>query len=312
MKNLRIVYLGTPKFAKGLLEVLVENNYNVVGVISQPDKPVGRKHIIMPTPVKEYALEHNIPVYQPVKLREESNVVLDLNPDLIITCAYGQLVPEDILNAPKYGCINIHPSLLPKYRGGAPIQRAVWNGDKETGVCLMEMVKAMDAGKVYACVHHDIKPDITSSELFDELEEVSKKMLIENLPLYLEGKLEGVSQDDAKVVIARNISKEEEQIHFDSENLHEVYNHIRALLDAPVSYGIIEGKRMKFYKASIQECNTSEEWGTILSFKNHAMQVACNGGILNVYELQPEGKQKMNADAFANGAGRQLVGKRFE
>lgn len=312
MTDLRIVFLGTPNFARGILESLILNHYNVVGVISQPDKPVGRKHEIKPTPVKELALENNIPVYQPVKLKEESNVVISLQPDLIITCAYGQIVPDDILQAPKYGCLNIHPSLLPKYRGGAPIQRAIWNGDTETGVCLMEMVKKMDAGRVYACVHHPIDKDITSSELFDELEQVSRKLLIENLPLYLEGKLEGREQDENKVVIARNIAKEEEQIHFNQENIHEVYNHIRALIDAPIAYGLIEGKRMKFYKARMEENENSYPVGTIVSFEDDAMIVSCTGGLLKVYELQLEGKAKMKAKDFANGAGRQFVGKRFE
>ncbi len=312
MTDLRIVFLGTPNFARGILESLILNQYNVVGVISQPDKPVGRKHEIKPTPVKELALENNIPVYQPVKLKEESDVVINLQPDLIITCAYGQIVPDDILQTPKYGCLNIHPSLLPKYRGGAPIQRAIWNGDTETGVCLMEMVKKMDAGRVFARVTHPIDKDITSSELFDELERVSRKLLIDNLPLYLEGKLTGVEQDEDKVVIARNIAKEEEQVHFNQENIHEVYNHIRALIDTPIAYGMIEGKRMKFYEARMEEKENAYPSGTILSFEDGAMIVACTGGLLKVYELQLEGKSKMKAKDFANGAGRQLVGKRFE
>ncbi len=312
MTDLRIVFLGTPNFARGILESLIINHYNVVGVISQPDKPIGRKHEIKPTPVKELALEHDIPVFQPVKLKEESDVVLNLNPDLIITCAYGQIVPDDILASPKLGCINIHPSLLPKYRGGAPIQRAIWNGDTETGVCLMEMVKKMDAGRVYACEHHPIDKDITSSELFDELEQVSRKLLIDNLPLYIEGKLKGIEQDESKVVIARNIAKEEEQVYFDKEDVHEAYNHIRALIDAPIAYGVIEGKRMKFYEAKIEECETCSPYGVITSFTDGAMLVRCKGGMLKVYELQLEGKSKMKAKDFANGAGRQLVGKRFE
>lgn len=311
MKDVKIVFFGTHNFSKGILESLIINQYNVIGVVSQPDKPVGRKHEIKPTPVKELALKHNIPLYQPVKLRTESSMIVDLKPDLIITCAYGQMIPEDILKAPQYGCLNIHPSLLPKYRGGAPIQRAIWNGDEKTGVCLMEMVKAMDAGKVFARVDYPIHPDITSSELFDELEVVSKKLLIDNLPLYLDGKLPGVEQDESGVVIARNIAKEEEQVIFAKENLHEAYNHIRALIEAPIAYGVIDGKRMKFYKARIEEKETTSPSGTVLSFNNGAMQISCDGGILNIYELQLEGKSKMNASDFANGAGRSLIGKRF-
>ena len=312
MENVRIVFFGTPDFSCSVLRTLHEEGYNVIAAVSQPDKPVGRKHIITPTPVHALADELGIPVFQPVKLRAEAQQIIDLKPDLIVTAAYGQMVPESILNAPAKGCLNIHPSLLPKYRGGAPIQRAVWNGDEKTGVCLMEMVKAMDAGKVFRCIECEIGPDDTASDMYEKLEEVSKRLIREALPEYLAGNLPGEEQDESQVVIARNIAREEEQVFFGKENVSEAYNHSRALTDWPLAYGMIEGKRMKFIRVRKDISETQAEAGTVLGFRDHAMEIACTGGILRVLEMQMEGKNRMSADAFANGAGRALISQRFE
>ena len=312
MKNPRIVFFGTPAFAAGMLKVLIDDNYQVVLAVSQPDKPVGRKKIIQRTPVASLCDANHIDVIQPVKLKEAAETIRSYNPDLIVTCAYGQFVPSVILEMPALGCVNVHPSLLPKYRGGAPIQRAIMNGDEQTGVCLMEMTKAMDAGRVYARVFHDIKPDITGSELFDELEQVSAKLLHDNLPLYIEGKLEGIPQDESGVVIAPNIAREEERINFETGDVSSVYNHMRALIEEPISYGVIGGRRIKFAKVRKEIKAHDEKPGTVIGFENHAMKIAAKGGYILVYELQPEGRSRMNADAFANGAGRALIGKVFE
>lgn len=311
MRKERIVFLGTPLFAKVILKTLIDNEYNVVGVVSQPDKPTGRKHTILPTPVKELALEHGIPVSQPAKLRLEPESVLQYEPDLIITCAYGQIVPEEILQYPKHGCLNIHPSDLPKYRGGAPIQRAIWNGDSKTAICLMEMVKQMDAGRVYAREYVDIDINDTYETLNARLADLSANLLVKYLPEYLEDKLVGEVQDEEKVVLARNISKEEEMVHFDTEDVTECYNHIRALYSDPIAYGIIENKRVKFMSVQMELQEVNEAPGTVLGFTNGTMNIACKNGILKVVELQMEGKSRITADAFKNGAGRQLVGKRF-
>lgn len=312
MKDLRVIFFGTPIFACAILKTLLEESYNVVAVVCQPDAPQGRKKVLVAPPVKELALKHNIPVVQPVKLRNEVDAVLAYQPDLIITCAYGQMVPTSILEAPKYGCLNIHPSLLPKYRGGAPVHYAIWNGDQETGVCLMEMVKAMDAGKVYACKHVPIHEDETLEELNLELQKVSCNILKESLPLYLEGKLEGVEQDEEGVSICHNISRSEEQVKFHEEEINTLYNHVRAFIDWPISYGAIDGKRIKFYKASKEIIQHAHEPGTILGFDDDAMLVACIGGILHVHELQLQGKKQMDAKSFSNGAGRNLVHHVFE
>ena len=312
MEKPRIVFFGTPDFACAILSALAEEKYNVVAVVAQPDKPVGRKHRIEPVPVHALADVLGIPVLQPVKLRDEVDAVLAYEPDLIVTCAYGQFVPEAILKAPKLGAVNVHPSLLPRYRGGAPIQYALLNGDKETGVCLMEMVKAMDAGDVFARTVIPIDPDETFAELNRKLMEESVRMIKEMLPLYIEGKLQRQPQKEEGIVIARNISKEQEKLSFDKEELPVLYNHARALIDVPCAYGVIDNKRIRFFKVRMEETKHNGNPGEVLGFKDHAMEIACIGGILKVYELQPEGKKRMDADAFKNGIGRVLIGKRFE
>ena len=312
MNNQRILFFGTPEFGMRILKALIENHYNVIGAVSQPDRPMGRKHQITPTPVHQCCIDHHIPCLQPEKLSAAKDEIAGLAPDVILTCAYGQFIPGSILAIPTMGCINIHPSLLPKYRGGAPIQHAVMNGDAETGVCLMQMVKAMDAGVVYACRHLPIGEDETFSELNARLIELSIEMMLEALPQYLDGKLEGIPQDETKVVIAPNISSEEEQVHFASESLASLYNHIRGLIDWPIAYGMVDGMRMKFYKVRKENRAVTAQPGTVLGHEEHALEIACIGGVLKVYELQMEGKKRMDADAFMNGSGRELIGKVFD
>ncbi|MBR2991219.1 MAG: methionyl-tRNA formyltransferase [Solobacterium sp.] len=310
--DVRVVFIGTPEFAVTVLDTLVAEKYNVVAAVSQPDRPVGRKRIIEMTPVHAAAERYGIPVLQPEKLKEGIPEILSYDPDLIVCCAYGQFIPMSLLNAPKYGSVNIHPSLLPKYRGGAPVHRAVWAGDKETGVCLMEMVKEMDAGRVYAREIVPIDPDDTTQSLNIRLEAASAELIRKALPAYLRGELAGEAQDESKVVIARNISPEEECVSFREGDVHAVYDHIRALIDFPVAYGMIDGKRVKFYACRMRVCDIQEMPGTVLGFRDHAMEVACEGGILRVLELQAEGRKRMNADAFGNGAGREWIGRRFD
>lgn len=312
MENPRIIFFGTPVFAAGMLKVLIEMNYQIVLAVTQPDRPVGRKKIIQRTPVAALADENHIDVLQPVKLKDMADEILAYEPDLIVTCAYGQFVPVKILNAPSLGCINIHPSLLPKYRGGAPIQRAIMHGDEKTGVCLMEMTKAMDAGRVYARCETEIGEDETGSELFARLETISAKLLRDNIDDYIHGRLEGIPQDEEGVVIAPNISREEEKICFAKEDAKTAYDHMRALIEEPYSYGVIGGRRIKFCKVHLLKGEQDLPCGTVIGFENHAMKIAADGGVILVYELQPEGKSRMSADAFANGAGRALINRCFE
>ena len=312
MRNERIVFFGTPAFAVGILKMLLDEKYIVVAAVSQPDRPVGRKHKIEKTPVKVLCEEYGIPCMQMDHLKDEVDQVLAYEPDVIVTCAYGQIVPSSILDYPRLGCINIHPSLLPKYRGGAPMHFAILNGDAVTGVSLMEMTAKMDAGKVYAQVELPIGKDETEAELEPRLLEASIGLLRENLPLYLDGKLPGVEQDETRVTFCHNISREMEKVFFQSEEVHTLYNHIRGLIDWPVPYGVVEGKRVKFYAVRMEEKDTGKPAGEILGFKDHAMEIAADGGLIRVLELQMEGKKRMSADAFANGYSAEMRGKRFD
>lgn len=312
MREEKIVFFGTTSFSCVILKTLIEEQYHVAAVVSQPDKPVGRRHRIEPTPIHAMCTEYGIPCIQPEKLRLETDAVLQYEPDLIVTCAYGQIVPDVILEYPRLGCINVHPSLLPKYRGGAPMHYAILNGDRETGVSLMEMTHRMDAGKVYAQVRIPLGEDETLAELEPRLMETSAAMIKEYLPQYIDGKLPGTEQNEDEVTISHNISKEDEMVHFQSESLEHLYNHIRALIDWPLSYGIVDGKRIKFYKVRAEYTACEIPAGTIIDFNGGAMNISADGGILHVYELQMEGKKKMDAKAFANGYAKELTGKRFE
>ena len=312
MKQTRIIFFGTTEFASGILQTLIDEGYNVVAVVSQPDKPVGRKHTIQMTPTHALADQYQIPVIQPDLLKEHVDDVLRYDPELILTCAYGQFVPVRILEYPRLGCINVHPSLLPKYRGGAPIHHAVMGGETETGVCLIQMTKAMDAGDIYARVTTPLGKDETMSELNQRLLVLSKQLVKENLEDYIAGKLVGEPQDESKVILGLNITKEEEKVLFAVEDVQTLYNHIRGLIDWPMPYGVVDGKRIKFCKVRMRKEDHQAKPGEILGFKNHVMEVASIGGIIEVYELQPEGKSRMTADAYANGAGRNMIGKVFE
>ena len=312
MKQIRIIFFGTTEFASGILQTLIDEGYNVVAVVSQPDKPVGRKHTIQMTPTHVLADQYQIPVIQPDLLKEHVDDVLRYEPELILTCAYGQFVPVRILEYPRYGCINVHPSLLPKYRGGAPIHHAVMGGETETGVSLIQMTKAMDAGDIYARVTTPLGKDETMAELNERLLVLSKQLVKDHLEDYIAGKLVGQPQDDSKVILGLNITREEEKVQFAVENVQTLYNHIRGLIDWPMPYGMVDGKRMKFCKVRMRKEDHQVKPGEILGFKNHSMEVASIGGIIEVYELQPEGKSRMTADAYANGAGRNMIGKVFE
>lgn len=295
----KIVLMGTPEFAANIFEKVIEAGYNIVAVISQPDKPVGRKKILQPTPVKELALKHNIPVYQPIKIRADYEFVKQINPDLIITCAYGQIVPQGLLDIPKYGCINIHGSLLPKLRGGAPIHRAIMNDDKEAGVTLMEMIDKMDAGKMYAKLSLPILDSDNLDSLSKKLSDLGAELILENLPKYLNGELKGIEQDESLVTYGFNIKREEEQIDW-NKSTREVFNHIRALSMKPGAYTLFEGKSMKIYESKISSDKYNGEPGQIVDV-NKKLVIKTSDGALEVLKLQLEGKNMVDALSFVNG-----------
>lgn len=311
MNKPRIIFMGTPQFSCGILETLVEMGENVVAVVTQPDKKVGRKQEIQETPIKIKAKEFGIPVLQPIKIKESIEEVLAFKPDLIVTAAYGQLIPDAILNSPKYRCINVHASLLPKYRGGAPIHMAVINGEKETGITIMYMEKKMDSGDILTQKVLPIDIKDTTSDLFDKLEQVGKELLKETLPKLINGELTPIPQNEDDVTFAWNISKEQEFVSF-NRPIMEVYNHIRGLISWPVGYGIIEGKKIKLHKVHYVEEKHHNKPGECIGLIDDAFVIACEGGFIYVDELQLEGKTKTLAKDFYHGNGKNYVGKFFE
>ena len=303
MKNeKRIVFLGTPAFAACVLEGLIEANYNIVAVVSQPNKPVGRKKVLMPTPVKEVALKYNLPVYQPISLRKDYEFLKDLDIDMLITTAYGQILPKEVLALAKINNINVHASLLPKLRGGAPIHRSIINGDKVTGVTIMEMVDKMDAGRMYAKETFAIDDQINTTELFEQLKYIGRDLLLKVLPDLLENKIEGEIQDENEVTYAFNIKREEEKIDFNNDVLR-VHNLIRGLAEAPGAYCLLNDKELKIYKAKVfnDNCDDNCEVGTLKLEGKNRLLVRCKNGYLELLEIKIEGKQKMDVKSFLNG-----------
>ena len=311
MNNHRIVYMGTPAFSAYILEKLIEAKYNIVGVVSQPDREVGRKRILTATPVKEVALKHNIPVFQPEKIRNDFSFMEELNADLVVTCAYGQIVPEAFLNIPPKGCINIHASLLPKYRGGAPIQWSIIKGEKQTGITLMEMVKRMDAGVMYAKEIVDILDSDNYDTLSEKLKLAGAKIILDNLDLYLEDKLIGVPQNEDEVIIAPNISKEDEHLSF-NDTARNIFNKIRGLSSIPGTYAFLDNDKVKFYASSYEEKKKSHECGEIISFSKTSIDVACQDGVIHITEIQVPGKQRTLVKDFLNGNKTIKIGQIFK
>jgi len=309
MENTRIVFMGTPAISAKVLEGLLNNGYNIVGVVTQPDKEVGRKKVLTPSPCKEVALKHNIQVFQPKKIRVEYEDILALKPDMILTLAYGQIIPKAIIDYPKYKCVNCHGSLLPKYRGGAPIQRSIMNGDQVTGITIMFMDEKMDEGDMLYSDQVKIDDTDTSTTLFEKMGDLALKMLLKFLPEYFKGNFVATPQDHSLATYAYNIKKEEEFISF-NDDTKTVYNHIRGLLDNPGAYFVIDNKKYKLLSVSYKL--TSKEDDSLLSFEEDYMRINCNNGFIKVFKLKPEGKNEMDAKAFYNGQGRNLVGKKVD
>ena len=304
-KDIRIVFMGTPEFASNVLKGLVENNYNIVGVVSQPDKEVGRKRILKPSPVKEMALNYGLKVLTPVKIRKEYEEVLSLEPDLIITCAYGQIIPKELLDYPKYKCINTHGSLLPKGRGGAPIQRSIMNGEDKTGITIMFMNEKMDEGDILYQEEMPIDIHDTNATLFNKLSNLALDMLLKFLPEYIKGNYKAIKQDNAEATYTYNITKEEEFISF-NEDVKKVYDHIRGLLDNPGAYFVANDKKYKLISVDFEYCNDTDA-GLIRGLENNYFRIDAINGFIKVLKIKPEGKNEMDARAFFNGAGRSLV-----
>ena len=289
--------MGTPNFAVPSLEALNEK-YEVVLVVSQPAKPEGRKGILKKTPVALKALELGIQLFQPEHIKNEYEYFKNIKADMIVTAAYGQFIPTKILNLYKK-CINVHGSLLPHHRGGAPIQRAIINGDKKTGVTIMEMVKKMDAGRMYASSEIPILDSDNNSSLFEKLAIIGKNLLMENIEDIYNGKNEGIMQNEEEATISPNIAPEEEKINFNID-ARKVFNLIRGLSDEPGAYCEYNGQRIKIYKASIEKNDSDASPGTIINIKK-SLIVKCKTDAISILELQIPGKKRMNVKDFLNG-----------
>lgn len=307
---MKILFMGTPDIAVSMLKQILADGYDVIGVVTQPDKKAGRKQELKMSEVKQCALQHNIPVYQPVRIKDDYKDLMMLGADLIVTCAYGQFIPSELLEAPTYGSINVHASLLPKLRGGAPIHKAIIYGEKETGMSIMRMVKAMDAGAVMAQCKVRIEETDTAGSLYDKLAEAGAKLLSESIVKIKKGKAVFVEQQEEKATFAYTISKEEEFISFDRD-ISKVYDHIRGLIPFPVGHGIINNKKVKFHKVRKVEKAIYSKPGEVLGLLDGGFAIAAVNGYVLIDEIQMEGKAKTDAKAFFNGAGKQLVGQCF-
>ena len=306
-KEIRLLFMGTPEISAKVLRTVINEGYNVVGVIAQPDRPVGRKGLLEKVPTKVVAEEHNIPVFQPVKIRKEYEFVKELNPDIILTIAYGQIVPQGLLDIPKFGCLNLHGSLLPKYRGAAPIQYALINNDSVSGMTLMEMIDKMDAGKVYAKEEVIIDENDNCTSLFDKMGDAACKLVIEALPKYLNGELVGEEQDKNQVSFCPTIKPEQEKINLDL-TVKEIYGWIRGLSDAPGAYLYLDDLKLKIYKAKVINNLVQGQIGEIVKADKNGLILQCKDGQLSILELQKEGKKRMDYKSFING-NQNLLGK---
>ena len=310
---MRIVFMGTPDFAVNVLQGLIDNyKDDVVGVVSQPDKKVGRHQILTNTPVKELALKYDIPVVQPEKIKSDYNCVLDFKPDIIITCAYGQIIPKEVLDYPKYGCINVHASLLPKLRGGAPIHRAIIEGHRTTGVTIMYMDVGMDTGDMINKAEITILDSDNLETLHDKLSVVGTKLLIDTLPSIFNMTNKREKQEESEATYAYNIKREEEHVDFNKSSL-KVFNLIRGLSPIPCSNAILDDKEMKIYSCTIIDKKYSGKCGEIVDVNKEGIVVLCGDGAIALRSIKPFGKKKMDSLSFVNGVGKDnLIGKVFK
>ncbi|SJZ96138.1 methionyl-tRNA formyltransferase [Pilibacter termitis] len=304
----KVVFMGTPQFAVPILEGLVKSGVEISFVVTQPDRPVGRKKVLTPPPVKVCAEKNGLRVLQPelISKSEELEILMQTEFDLIITAAFGQFLPEKLLHHAKVGAINVHASLLPKYRGGAPVHYAIMNGDEEIGVTIMEMVKQMDAGDMLASRSIPITDSDDVGVMFEKLSLLGRNLLLEILEDYLAGKIQGIAQDETKVSFSPNITREQEVIDW-SKSARSVFNQIRGLHPFPVAHTTWEEKRLKIYKATLPVAQATGEVGEVVKReKNSLWIIAGDQQVVALEEVQLAGKSKMNIQEFLNGVGQKI------
>lgn len=297
---MRILFMGTPDFAVPSLEALVSAGHTICGVFTQPDKPKNRGMKLLPTPVKECALSHDIPVFQPVKLRDGTALaqIQALAPQLIVVAAYGRILPQDILDCPPLGCINVHSSLLPKYRGAAPINWAILNGDRVTGITIMHMAAALDAGDIISQTETEIGPDETAPELTARLAELGGKLLVETVGKIETGTAPRTAQDESQVTLAPMLDRELSPMDF-TRPAQALHDQVRGLIPWPAATAQVGGVRCKIFATSV-EPGTGRP-GTVLEAGKGGLLVACGEGALRVLELQPDGGKRMRSADYLRG-----------
>lgn len=310
-----VVFMGTPAFSAPILRMLHEEGYHVLAVVTQPDRPVGRKKVLTPPPVKEEAVRLGLPVIQPEKLRgsEELQQIISLGADIIITAAFGQILPKELLEAPRLGCINVHASLLPQYRGGAPIHQAIIDGQDTTGVTIMYMAEKLDAGDIISQQGIVIEDTDHTGSMFEKLSEVGRELLKATLPSIIDGTNPRIQQDESKVTYASNISREQERIDW-SKEARTIYNQVRGLHPWPVAYTTFEDANFKIWWAQVGTTSNDREPGEVVAIHKDHFEIATGeGGSLAVYDVQPAGKKRMTAQEYLRGTGSKLqIGDRFE
>lgn len=297
MKDKKVIFMGTPSFAVNVLESLIKET-NVLAVVTQPDKEVGRKRILTPPPVKEVALKHNIKVLQPRRIREEYQEIIDLNPDIIITCAYGQMIPKVLIDAPLYNIVNVHASLLPNYRGGAPIQRAIMNGEKKTGITIMKTDEGMDTGPILKTAEVVIEDNDNYDSLSEKLSVLGAELLIDTLPLIFNKEIEEIPQDE-KGSIAKLITKEDEHLNF-FDTAVNVRNKVRALSREPGAYFNLDNERIKVYDCYINDCSVDNP-SIISNIYKDGIGISTLDKEIVITRLQVSGKKEMSARDYLNG-----------
>lgn len=305
----RIIFMGTPDFSTKVLEMLIAKE-DVIAVVTQPDRPVGRKRVMTPPPVKEVALQNGIEVYQPKKISqsEDLQTLIDLKPDLIVTAAFGQILPKALLDAPRLGAINVHASLLPKYRGGAPIHQAIIDGEKETGVTIMYMAPKLDAGDIISQQAIDIEANDDVGSMHDKLSFLGADLLAKTLPDIINGTNERIEQNEEEATFASNISREDERIDW-SKSAQDIYNHIRGLSPWPVAYTKLDDKNMKLYQAHIVEGKEGKPGEIIETTKKAIIVGTGSSDAIALTDIQLSGKKCMPTANFLSGYQDDLVGK---
>ena len=299
MKDIKVLFMGTPSFAVPILEKLIEN-YNVIMVVCQPDRAKDKKGNIIYPPIKELALKNNIEVYQPLKLSSEYEYIIEKNPDIIITCAYGQILPSSLLDYPKYGCINVHGSLLPRLRGGAPIHHAIINGDKETGITIMYMDKKMDAGDIISQRSIEIKNTDNLDSIYSSLSTLGSELLIETLPSIINGTNNRIKQNENEVTFGYNISKEDELINFNDSAIN-IFNKVRGLCSIPGASCYYNGKRLKIYEVEVTNKLSKDIPGKIVEVNKDSLVVTTKDYLIKIKDIKLEGKKRCMVSEYLNG-----------